>query len=286
MRSNHYTNDNSFPFITCKTLEFSILRSDDNEYANVKSIQILADKILVNDCFNGLKLFSKSGVFISNSNLLINRTTKISDCIFASCEKQPDIRQWKIEGQEVVGGDVIFRADSMLAVAVQFTGTHYCILHLWQKTISVFDTDGILVKKIVIKEIFNKKIFPGFDLCIDHRTKNIYIPCWCASRGVLCVSIQGKPLWFTQLPGNAKAITEVYGYLCVSDHHNRCLHLLSKDGKYEGKLLDTGDLDGEPNCLFFDQEDGKLYVSFYFESDMSHLIYVFSVMYKTIIEIR
>ena len=127
----------------------------------------------------------------------------------------------------------------------------------------MLDIQGRQVRKIVIKEAFGNEITFGWDIHMDSKTHNIYVPCVIYNNRVLCVSVEGEPLWFSPLTGSPRGITEIYGVLCVADSKEQCMHLMSKTGEYKGKLLDKGEMTGRPEYMYYDERQKKLYFSLY-----------------------
>ena len=67
------------------------------------------------------------------------------------------------------------------------------------------------------------------------------------------------------LKGCLGGITEIDGVLCVSDYdEGHCVHMVSKSGEYEGKLLDNDVLEErEPFYLCYVEDAKKIYFSLY-----------------------
>ena len=106
------------------------------------------------------------------------------------------------------------------------------MLHLPDNAITVLDTQGRQVRKIVRKKEFGKGIEFGFDIHIDRNINNMYVVCFGDVNAVLCLSLEDEALWFTPLKGCLGGITEIDGVLCVSDRHTgQGIHMISKSGK-------------------------------------------------------
>ena len=111
---------------------------------------------------------------------------------------------------------------------------YYCVLHRKNNVITVLDAHGKQVREIFRTDAFGKMIEFGVDIHMDSASHNIYVPCNGKNRGVLCLSVEGEPLWVTPLEGYLGGITELDGTLCVSDcckGHAWCTH-----GKQEWEI--------------------------------------------------
>ena len=123
------------------------------------------------------------------------------------------------------------------------------------------------VNNIVInfKKKFRKSMKLGFDIHMDSSTHNIYVPC--VGRGtdhrVLCLSVTGQVLWLCHLPGKPMGMTSYDNWLCLAV--NRNVYLISKTGQREEEmmLLGSEELKDWPKWVFCDDQEKKLYVTFF-----------------------
>ena len=245
--------------------QFNIKRSEDMRRADIRGIVVLSDKTIVSDiCNRRLKLFDMDGKYVSSidSRHQVWGITIVNNDRFATCGLDRNIYIWTLRGETIVAEDVSYHVDHD-SYGIHFNGTYYCVLHRDDNVITVLDTRGRQVRKIVIKEACGMKIGFGWDILMDSTTHNIYVPCQFPSYGALYVSVEGEPLWFSSLSGLPWGITEIQGVLCVADCIERCVHLLSKTGEYKGKLLDKGDISGKLEYIYYDDRQQKLYFSLY-----------------------
>ena len=100
---------------------------------------------------------------------------------------------------------------------------------------------------------------------MDKTTHNIYVPCLGVNGGVICLSVEGEPLWLTPLKGAKGGITEIDDVLCVTDYEiGHGIQMVSKSGKYKGKLLDKDILkDRQPFYMCCVANAKKIYFSLY-----------------------
>ena len=242
--------------------QFSIKRPDDNENAKVRGILIMTQNIIVADSDNEkLKLFDISGVYLSSvgSKHHVWGITAVNKNCFATCGLDKKVRLWTLRGKAIVSEDMSYDVDHY-SHGIDYNGTYYCVLHHRDIAITVLDTQGRQVRKIIRKEIRF-----GQDIHMDKTTNNIYVPQWGYNNGVLCLSVHGEALWFTPLSGSPGGITEIDGVLCVSDCTTACrLHLLSKTGQYKGKLLDKDKLkERNPQYVCYVASKRMIYFSLY-----------------------
>ena len=243
--------------------QFSIKRPDDNVNAEVRGILVLTQNIIVADSDNEkLKLFDLSGVYLSSvdSKHCVLGITAVNENCFATCGLDTVVRLWTLRGKAIVKEDISYDVDHD-SHGIHYNGTYLCVLHRYDNAITVLDTQGRQVRKIVRKEAFGKKIEFGVDIHMDKATHNIYVPRWGDAFGVLCLSVHDEALWFTPLDGALGGITEIDGVLCVSDYdEGHCVHMISKSGDYKGKLLDKDVLkERNPEYVCFDASQRKLY---------------------------
>ncbi|KAK3108968.1 hypothetical protein FSP39_019916 [Pinctada imbricata] len=259
-----------------KCREFSVKRLEDKKKVNVRGVLCVSDHVVVVDNDNNmLKLFDQNGTYLSSTELKEYTwgITCVRDSMFATCGFGNTVYLWTVRGQTIVSEDVSYHVDHR-AHSIHYNGTYYCVLHRDNNAITILDKQGRQVRKIIMKEACGKKFEFGWDIHMDSDTNNIYVPCW-NEHGLLCMTIDGKALWFTPLPCPL-GITEIQGTLCVADFGGTCLHLITKDGEYVRKLLDKEDLGVGPAYVCYGQ-DGRLYVG-YANGDNKHdMISVYTV---------
>ena len=132
-----------------------------------------------------------------------------------------------------------------------------------------------LVRKIYfdyLQDVFGMGVYLGKRIHLDGETSNICVPCYLEDSGVFCVSVRGDPLWFSPLPGQPWGITDIHDVLCVTDRERCCLRLMTKTGKYKGKLLDQKDIKGSPDYLCYDEIRQVLYFIDRWESDKIYFV--------------
>ncbi|KAK3108051.1 hypothetical protein FSP39_000222 [Pinctada imbricata] len=259
-----------------KCQEFSVKRPEDKKTVDVHGVLCVSDKVVVVDYYNNmLKLFDHNGTYLSYTDLKDDTwgISYVRDSMFATCGGGKTVYLWTVRGQTIVSEYVSYHVDQR-AHGIHYNGTYYCVLHHWDNAITILDRQGRQVRKIIMKEACGKTFKFGWDIHMDSDTNNIYVPCD-NEHGVLCMTIEGQALWFTPLPC-PRGITEIQGTLCVADCRGACLHLITKEGEYVGKLLDKEDLGGGPDYVRYGQ-DGRLYVS-YDSCDNKHdMISVYTV---------
>ncbi|KAK3108527.1 hypothetical protein FSP39_009954 [Pinctada imbricata] len=266
-----------------KCLEFSVKRPEDKKKVYVTGVLGVSDNVVVVDYDNNmLKLFDYNGTYISSTELKHYTwgITYVRDSMFATCGGGNTVYLLAICTQgifrrrrSVVREDVSYHVDHW-ADGIHYNGTYYCILHRWDNAITILDRQGRQVREIITKEACGKKFTFGWDIHMDSDTNNIYVPCHYED-GVLCMTIDGKALWFTPL-SRVWGITQNQGTLCVVNILQRCLHLMTKDGENVRKLQCEEDLGGKPNYVCYGQ-DGRLYVSYDTRDAKYGMISVYSV---------
>ena len=229
--------------------EFSIKRPDDEAIARVGAILVWTQNIIVADTSNEkLKLFDLSGVYLSSVDTKycgVWGITAVTGNRFATCGSDTVVRFWALRGKAIVTEDISYKVDHE-SQGIHYNGTYYCLLDHPENAITVLDTQGRQVRKIVRKEVFGKGIQFGLDIHMDKTTHHIYVPCF---GSVLCLSLHNDMLWFTPLAGILGGITEIDGELCISDFCTECVvYMISKTGEYNGQLLDKNVLK-ERNAL-------------------------------------
>ena len=186
----------------------------------------------------------RSQTSVTRNSLLVGQIGR-SDCL--SCVMIPSL------GREPHLTWII------LHLASTSTERTTAVLHNQDNAITVLDTNGGKVRKIVIMKAFGRVIELGFDIHMDKVTHAIYVPCWMSDDGVLCVSVEGEPLWFTKLAGLSCGITEINGFPCVAVNASRCLFLMSKNGENKRKLLDNDFNDAECTLFCFESSSQKIF---------------------------
>ena len=250
-----------------KIAQFSMKRPGDKKNAQVGGILVLFKSIIISDWNNKtLKLFDLSCVYQSSvdSKHYSNGITAVEGDCFATCGMDTAVHLWTVHGKTIVTEDISYDVDDF-SDGIHYNGTYYCVLHNTDNAITVLDTQGRQVRKIVRKEAFGKEIEFGEDIHMDRTTHNIYVPCWTNNKGVVCLSVHGDVLWFTPLEGALGGITEIDGVICVSDYDKgHCVHMVSKSGEYKGKLLDKDILkDRQPFYMSYVADAKKIYFSLY-----------------------
>ena len=247
--------------------QFSIKRPDDNKNAEVGGILVLSRNIIIADIYNKkLKLFDLSGKYLSSvdSKHYVFGIAEVNENCFATCGMDEFVRLWTLRGKVIVTEDISYDVDHD-SDGIDYNDTYYCVLHRNENAIMVLDTQGRQVRNIVRKDAFGEMIEFGFDIHMDKTIHNIYVPCIGDNTGVLCLSVKGEPLWFTQLKGVLGGITEIDGILCVSDRYTgHGVHRVSKTGEYKGKLLDKDILkERNPEYLCYVASEQNLYFTLY-----------------------
>ena len=245
--------------------KFSIGRSEDKESACITGIVVISDKVIVSDSGNEqLKLFDTDGKYMSSTDSKHHAwgITIVSNNRFVTCGLDDNLYLWTLRGETIAAEEVSYKIYHY-SHGINYNSTYYCVVDRDNSAITVLDTQGRKVRKIIIKEAFGKKIRFGLDIHMDRKTHNIYVTCVLDNRGVLCVSVEGEPLWFSPLTGLPWGITTIHGLLCVTDRREQCVHLMSKTGEYKGKLLDEDEMTDPSRCVYYDDRQQKLYFSLY-----------------------
>ena len=250
-----------------KLEQFRIKRPDDKDNAVVRGILVLTENIIVADSPNiKLKLFDLSGVYLSSvdSKHYVRGITAVEGDCFATCGTDIKVHLWTLRGKTIVTEDISYDVDHN-SHGIHYNGTYYCVLHNWVNAITVLDTQGRQVRKIVRKEALGKKIKFGQDIHMDRTTHNIYVMSWGSPNAVLCLSVNDEPLWFAPLEGVLGGITDIDDTLCVSDRYTgRGVYMISKTGNYKGQLLDSDILKKEnPDYLCYVANKRMIYFSLY-----------------------
>ena len=247
--------------------QFSIKQPDDEKCTEVGGILVLSQNIIIADNENKkLKLFDLSGKYMSSVDSIhcVFGITAVKGYCFATCGLDRQVRLWTLSGKTIVTEDISYDV-AHYSNGMHYNGKYYCVLHHHSNAITVLDTQGRQVKKIVRREAFGKEIEFGWDIHMDNATHNIYVPCWGSNKGVLCLSVHDEALWFTPLDRSLGGITEIDGVLCVTDYgEGHCVHMVSKNGEYKGKLLDKDVLkERKPFYMCFVEDAKKIYLSLY-----------------------
>ena len=253
--------------------QFSIGRSEDKESTCITGIVVISDKVIVSDSGNEqLKLFDTYGKYLSSTDSKHHAwgITKVNNNRFVTCGLDDNLYLWTLRGETIVAEDASYKIYHY-SHGIHFNNTYYCVVNRDNSAITVLDTQGRKVRKIVIKEAFGTKIRFSWDIHMDSTTHNIYVPCRSPNYGVLCVSLDGEPLWFSPPTGWPWGITEIHVVLCVADSLEHCGHLMSKTGEYKRKILDKGEMTDQPEYIYYDDRQKKLYFSFDGKDSISFL---------------
>ena len=246
--------------------EFSTSLSGEKKTSCVGGILVMSKCIIIGDNNNKkLKLFDQNCDFLSSvhSSHSVFGITQVNENIFATGGLDFQVRLWTVQSNQFVAEHTSYTVDHY-SYGIHFNGTYYCLLHAQDNAITVLNTKGRQIRKIVIEKALQKMVEIGFNIHMDSTSHNIYVPCIIIDTGVICFSVEGSELWFTSLEGAPGGITEIDGFLCVSDVLERCVHALSKNGQYQRKILDRNILkDKEPYNIYYDADEEKLYFSVY-----------------------
>ena len=201
--------------------------------------------------------------------LYVYRIIAVNGNRFATCGTDKTVRLWTLREEAIVTDDLSYDVDND-SHGNHYNGTYFCVLHYRDNAITVLDTQGRQVRKIVRKEAFGKGIKFGWDIHMDNAKHNIYVPCSGVNRGVLCLSVEGEPLWLTPLKGSLGGVTEIDGVLCVTDYKiGHGIQMVSKNGKYKGKLLDKDVLKGgNLEYVYYVASEKKIFFNTYNSSDI------------------
>ena len=248
---------------------FSIERSKDNEKPNVNGILVLSNKIIISDYSNRrLKVFNLNGAYLSSidSRHWVSGIAKFSDNKFMTRGPiDTIIRFWKLQGNAIKRKDRTYNAGTKHSKDICYNGTYICLLHSapTPNAITVLDTQGRQVREIAMEEAFGKKISFGDYIHMDSATHNLYVPCVWYNFAVLCISVEGEPMWSTPITGHwLWEIVEIQDVLCVAvSGDDPCLRLLSKSGECMGKLLTSDVVTGKPKRICYDDINRRLYFS-------------------------
>ena len=265
--------------------EFHVKRPDDKKNVLISGILTLGGKVIVCDASNNaIKLFDQKGNFLSSVNTYVKYMrgvwglTNIGSGKFATCEPSHNSKVcvWALQGETIVFENTTYDVCHK-SNGIHFNGTYYAVLHHLDNAITVLDTQGKRVRKIVLIEAFGKKITFSFGIHMDSVTHNICVSCQPGNSGVLCVSAEGTPLWFTPLSGQLCGVTEINDLLCIADmgnsQDNGCVYLMAKKWEDRAKLLDKDSLVNKPSFMYYDTYEQILYLSF-FETDVIRMFHV------------
>ena len=236
----------------------------DKKSSHVRGILILSGKIIVACCANRkLKVFDQNFTYMSSidSVHVVFGVTEFEGNQFATCGFDEQIRFWILLDNDIYCKGTTYNVEDNGCYGISYNGSFFCVLQ--RNAITVLDKQGIQVRKIVMKEAFGKSIEFGFDLHMDSTTHSIYVPCVKPNCGVLCVSLEGEPLWFSPLTGSPFGITDIHGILCVASYSDTALQLISKERGYEGNLKNWSDCMSHPRFICYDDIQQKLYYSFF-----------------------
>ena len=250
-----------------KYAEFSAKTLDDKEEPYITGVLAMNSRIIICDSDNTkFKLFDEHGSFlysINSKHRIYGIHVTNSDCgTFVTCSDSDEkIHLWTLRNDVIYSENVSYDVD-LWSHGISYNGTYYSVLHFFHNTITVLDTQGSQVRKIVITEAFGKDVHYGWDIHMDSTTHNIYVPCEGVYKGVMCVSMEGDVLWLTPLLEDPWGITAINDLLCVTGWDQQCVHLMTKTGQNCGKLLDKEHLTSKPFKLCYDKYDKRMYISF------------------------
>ena len=249
--------------------EFSVKRPDDIYIAGVL---VISDKVVICDLDNRqLHLFDQSGSSLSvvESKHGAWGITHVIANRFATCGyDESTVRLWSVQEDKIVNENITYDVGHA-SHGIHYNGRNFSVLHVHANAITLLDTQGRRVRKIVVKEAFGKKMQLSYGIHMDSETHNIYVSC---RRSVLCVSVEGDPVWFSPF-SHPFGITEINGVLCVADNCDRCIYLMTKTGKYKKQLLDKDVLINKPSYMSFDKSKETLYLTF-FEKNFVRMFHV------------
>ena len=224
--------------------EFSVKQIDDTSKSNaVGKVLIMPRNIVVADEKNKrLKLFNKRGTFLSSiytdEPYGIDGIARISEEGFVTCGGKW-LMTWYIRSDTIDQG--IERELGYICHDLSYNEKYYYILHRNNNLISLLGK-GLRHfsprKEIKLKQVYGHKLTLGWNIHSDVETHRMYVACLIPS-GIMCMSIDGKRLWFTDItyPFKPREITEVCGYLCFFVHDNTIITMLSKDGAKQFNLI-------------------------------------------------
>ena len=248
-----------------KLFEFSTKRPEDVKEVYITGILSLLNKFIIIDRDNRkLKLYSENGEYLSSTNLIEDTygITQVEGVQFATCGLGLQIFLWNMEGNTIIPDEKRFKLDHD-AYGIHFNGTFYCVLHRLDNAVTILDVRGATVRKFLIKEVFGKEVQFGLDIHSDSNNHHVYIPCVGGNNGIICVSVEGEVLRFTELDDNPWGISEIHGFLCVVDIDNACVHFMSPDWKSRSKLLVDNVLQEGPMYIAVNDVAGKFVISYY-----------------------
>ena len=204
----------------------------------VTCILIMAAAIVVIDGKNGkLKLYNHDGRFVSSTDIgmwSVVDVARVTGDHFVTCGVKK-LLWWTLRENTIESDSKKYKFD-YLVHGIHFDGTFYYVVHMHANAINVLDSEGKIVREIVIKEAFGKAIRFGRGICSDSATHNIYVGCY--PNGVLCLSREGEPLWFHSFRLQVKGITGINGLILVSV--NNGVITLTKEGE---KYIVNADID-------------------------------------------
>ena len=249
--------------------EFSVKTPEDNTVVNITGMLVFADTIVVSDYYNfALKLFDQKGKFLSSVHThlkhkhMVYGLTSICSNIFVSCDVADDkVRLWTLHDKTIVCEDTAYDV-VYPSYGIHYDGAYYVLLHSDHNSTTVLDTQGMQIRKIVIREVFGKKIKLSWGIHIGNATHNIYVSCEPYNSGVLCISVEGDPLWFSSLAGDTMGITSIQGVLCVAKMKERSAILLNKSGEFMGQLLEKDMFKDSPICVHYDESSQILFIAY------------------------
>ena len=252
--------------------EISVQLPSDTRAAYVSGILAVGDNIVIADGHNkNIKLFTAHGhhLYSVDAKECSLGITGVAEDSFATVGFGYDIVFWRVVDKEIKSQDKCYKMITPHASAIHYNGTYFCVLHRYGSGVSVFDSLGTHVRTFEINDVYGKKVDKEkWDIHSDRNTHNIYVPCWGECRGMLCVSIEGEILWFCDFDGGVRGITEVHGILCVVNPAQKCVNLISKEGKPYSKLLEKSGMPKSPEFISFQENTEKMIISFRFETSV------------------
>ena len=257
---------------TIKLRDFNTMAPEDKHNPWITGVLVLGDKIIISDFENtSLKLFNRDGLFLSaicSTHKVWGLTSVDKDRIATCANSDKKVRLWNLRENSISSAGISYNV-AHPSEGIYHNGIYYSVLHNIHNTITILNSRGRQVRKIVLKKAFRRVIKIGWDIHMDSKTNNIHVPCEGKNSGILGMSIQGEALWFAPLSSDPWGITKIGNSLCVVGITKRCVYLVSMSGQCKGKLLDMDKMLGEPKKIFYDKTDKKLYITFLYMSAVS-----------------
>ena len=247
-----------------KLFNFSTKIPKESKLIFIRGVLAIADKFVVVDYFRStLKLYTENGEFLSSKTTASkDGITKVDCNRFATCGTEYHVFLWQICGNNMIPVGQT-RSTGGYTHGIHFNGTYYCLLHCFDNAVTILDACYRHIRRFVVREANGKKVEFGYDIHSDRDTHHVYIPCILNNRGILCVSEEGEVLRFIALDNDPQGITQIHGSLCVVDQTCHCVHLISKDGKTQCKLLDKRVLKKGPRFIAVNDSTEKLIIAYF-----------------------